>query len=633
MILNTLTLNTLTSNTLTQAPMERRIMAIVLPELLDELALQRVSQAVISRAGVSGVATAPRPSLQQAGALCWQPAPPKRSEVPEARGAGSTRSMAPRAVVLVEFDGQVLEPNARLDAVNDAARRRGVFPRRTIAQATAVVENLVVHALPLGCVTQSLKQVAEAALSFGSPVAFEAPDTVWVDVTGTRHLFGGERELGEALAAHVRALGHTVRVAGAPGPWLARAFARHADFDETGVFLVNAKDAARQAGFLPISALPISSEAVAWFSRLGLLSLEDLRKLPSTALAARLESPGLERTLDLIQGRDDGVLAAHLPEELPLEEQSWDCPLESVEPLLFVLKGLAARLASRLEGRGQAARELLLSIQYDRAIVALRNRNHEREHAAAGSGVGASNVGGDRASEAATLAAFSKELPFRLATPLSHADDLERIVRARLQRETLLAPARGLRLQVTGITEARQIQLGLDTDTGLGSTLSADPRAMEVLVAELSADIGGGSVGLLETLDSYLPEKSSRFVPMENVPAGTGSCHPTAFELPTRLITPIEIEAPLREREMVVLGQSAYVIQSITFEQRLESVEWWAESPVSRDYFRLWLSSLSPASISPAGVSSSAAPSRDGLSVLVFSNRDDGKKYVQAVYD
>lgn len=625
-----MTLNPRIPNTSPPAPLERRIMAIVLPELLDELALQRVSQAVVSRAGVSGGAAGPRPALLQAGALRWQPTPPKRSEVSEARGAGSTKSMAPRAVVLVEFDGQVLEPNARLDAVNDAARRRGVFPRRTIAQATAVVENLVVHALPLGCVTQSLKQVAEAALSFGSPVAFEAPDTVWVDVTGTRHLFGGERELAEALATHVRALGHTVRVAGAPGPWLARAFARHAGFDETGVFLVNAKDAAHQAGFLPISALPISSEAVAWFSRLGLLSLEDLRQLPSSALAARLESPGLERTLDLIQGRDDGVLAAHLPEELPLEEQSWDCPLESVEPLLFVLKGLAARLASRLEGRGQAARELLLTIEYDRAIVALRNRERA-------------------ASEGSAPAAFSKELPFRLATPLSHADDLERIVRSRLQRETLLAPARGLRLQVTGITEARQIQLGLDTDTGLGSTLSADPRALEVLVAELSADIGGGSVGLLETLDSYLPEKSSRFVPMENVPARAESCRPTAFELPTRLITPIEFEAPLREKEMVVLGQSAYVIQSITFEQRLESVEWWADSPVSRDYFRLWLGSLSPAapmspgsmspssmspgSMSPAGVASSAVPSRDGLSVLVFSNRDDGKKYVQAVYD
>jgi hypothetical protein len=443
---------------------------------------------------------------------------------------------------------------------------------------------------------------------------------------------------------------------------------------------------------LPIAALPISSEAVTWFSRLGLLCLEDLRKLPPVALAARLESPGLERTLDLIQGRDNGVLAAHLPEELPLEEQSWDCPLESVEPLLFVLKGLAARLASRLEGRGQAAGELLLTIQYDRAIAALRNRERQL--------LLPDVCSMDEGDE------FSRAISFKLATPLSHAEDLERIVRSRLQRETLLAPARGLRLQVTALTEAQQSQLGLGADAGLAGTLSADPRVMAVLVAELSADIGGSAVGLLEVRDSYLPEKSSCFMPMERaarasgeherahgrrkarhgraqpeavslggsnaglssgkatsspaVPSGNGR---PALDLPTRLVGPIELKVPLRENEIVVLGQCAYVIEAIQFEQRLEAVEWWEASAVSRDYFRLWLSSLAPLAsgaplsrLSPGGFSSVgssspgrvsparsamtcgvSAPSergrRDGLAVLAFVNRDNGKRYVQAVFD
>jgi nucleotidyltransferase/DNA polymerase involved in DNA repair len=627
----------------------RRVMAVVLPDLLVELALQRISMPCVSSAVIEPAVTVPR-----------APSPVGPARPAGVRGSGPPANSVPRAVVLVEFEGQVLEPNARLDAVNGAARRRGVHPRRTIAQATAMVENLAVFALPLACVNQSLKQVAEAALSFGSPVAFEAPDTVWVDVTGTRHLFGSEQDLALALVSHVRALGHTVRVAGAPGPWLAQAFARHSDFDETGVFLVSAENAAAQTASLPIAALPISSEAVTWFSRLGLLSLEDLRKLPPAALAARLESPGAERTLDLIQGRDDGVLAAHLPEDLPLEEQSWDCPLENVEPLLFVLKGLAARLASRLEGRGQAARELLLTIQYDRAIIALRSRERALSEPQAASKGGQEEKGD----------AFSKELPFRLATPLSHADELERVVRSRLQREKLVAPARGLRLRVTGITEAQHRQLGLDADTGLDGSLSADPRIMAVLVAELSADIGGGAVGLLEARDSHLPEKSSCFIPMEHVSnRGAGShgagsrvagSHVSSsgphakssvrsrpvLELPTRLITPIEIEAPLREKELVVLGQSAYIIESIVFEQRLEAIEWWAAAPVSRDYFRLWLTSLAPAGFSSPGYSSSPANTssarpgaselrtrRDGLMVLAFLNRENGKKYVQAVYD
>ncbi len=595
------------------APEERRVMAIFLPDLLDELAVLRVP-----RWGAQAATPGPEPA--------------------RARGA-------PRAVVLTEFQGQVLEPDARLDAVNGAARQRGVSPRQTIARATAIVESLVVLALPLACVTQALKRVAEAALSFGSPVAFRAPDTVWVDVSGTRHLFGGEHELGLALVAHVRAMGHSVRVASAPGPWLAQSFARHADFDATGLCLVEAASAARRAGLLPIGALPISSEAVAWFSRLGLLCLDDLRKLPTAALAARLESPGAEHILDLIQGKDDEVLAAYLPEELPVEEQSWDCPLESVEPLLFVLKGLAARLASRLEGRGQAAQELLLCLQYDKASVDLRDRERRLE-----SGEAWPITGRETARENEPV--FSKEIPFRLASPLSHAEDLERIVRSRLQRETLSAPCIGLRLQVTVIAEARQQQLALDADAGLAGSLSSDPRAMAVLVAELSADIGEGAVGVLETQDSHLPEKSSCFVPIGPVSSREGASRngvghnaggdhaatklPTRLVAPIELISPIESKAPLQEKEIVVLGQRAYVVESIVFEQRLEAIEWWEASPVSRDYFRLWLSSVSSA---PPSASPSAPEvllprgRREGLEVLVYKNRRDGKKYVQAFYD
>lgn len=650
---------------------ERSILAIVLPELLEELALE------------------------------CQP-----------RGASGARNV-PRAIVLAEERSTGLEPTAHLDAVNAAARRLGVSPRQTIAQATAIVENLVLHAVPPARVTQALQQVAEAALGFGSPVSFLAPDTVWVDVAGTSHLFGGIRPLALMLSAHIRALGHAARVAVASGPWLARAFAQHADFDETGVFLAEATREAQQVGLLPIAALPIPSETVAWFSRLGLLSLDDLRRLPRSALAARLGNDA-DRMLELIHARDDSVLDAYHPEELPLEQQSWDTPLENVEPLLFVLKGLCSRLASRLEGRGQAARELLLSIQYDKSIVALRHREHEagnarlgrspgaasehaRPSAPAGSGaraqrgavfddrgvpsaarssLGQSQVQPVRSGAAAFLpnervAASSErcavgtapvalgpilveELRLRLGSPLVHADDLERITRARLQRETLRAPANGLCLQVTSITEARHWQLGLNADVGLGQ-LTADPSLITVLMNELGADVGDAAVGLLELEDSHLLEKSSGFISLQRLQTlpqgaglarGIGGSHARSNErasgngiqrpraglsahVPTRLIAPIEIEAPLEKNELVVLQQRAFVIESVVFEERLESVEWWAPQPVSRDYFRLWLAALS------AGHAVPALPrrGRDGLEVLVYVNRDDGKKYVQAIYD
>lgn len=646
---------------------ERRILAVVLPELLHELAQQRLR--------------APRSrELEGAGSR------PRQERV--------AATAAPRAVVLSDAPRSMLEPSALLDAVNVAARRRGVSPRHTIAQATAIIENLQICALPPACVSQALQQVAEAALAFGTPVSFRAPDTVWVDVSGTCQLFGGEIELALALGAHVRALGHAARVAVAPGPWQAQSFARYADFDETGVLCVAAVDVAARSGLLPIRALqfaddsPLADDVVAWCARLGLLTLDDLRKLPAAALAARIEARGFERTLDLIRGRDDGVLDAHLPEELPFEEQSWDYPLENVEPLLFVLKGLAARLGSRLEGRGQAARELLLSVRYDKGSVALR----EREGAGLQERVGLRGVsalaghGQPLAGKAEARFPESLQIQFRLASPLAHPDDLERIVRSRLQRETLFAPACGMRLQVTAITDAQQWQQSLNIDGGLRATLSADPRALAVLVAELSGDIGSNAVGRLETQDSHLLEKSSQFVPIHRELMARGRPNPrelmargrpdsrvfsraanaadrgaagegaelrslgapqmragsatapvfdsgpspgeTIHRLPTRLLSPIEFNAPLKEKELVVLERRAFVIQSIQFEERLEAVEWWAPSPVSRDYFRLWLAA-SPV----ASRAASQTVRGDGVEVLVYLNRDDGRKYVQALYD
>jgi protein ImuB len=232
-------------------------------------------------------------------------------------------------------------------------------------------------------------------------------------------------------------------------------------------------------------------------------------------------------------------------------------------------------------------------------------------------------------------------------------------------------------LQVTAITEARQWQQSLNIDGGLRASLSADPRALAVLVAELSADVGDSAVGRLETHDSHLLEKSSQFVSIHRslmarerhnphdllAPSGSavggrsdlrsdgptkqraGSAMAAEFDtssnqgettirMPTRLLSPIEFNAPLKENELVVLERRAFVIESIQFEERLEAVEWWDPSPVSRDYFRLWLAVSATAGRDVSRAAASRALARgDGVEVLVYLNRDDGKKYVQALYD
>jgi len=539
----------------------------------------------------------------------------------------------PRGIVLTESSlleqKTELEGKTELDAVNASAYRLGIRSRQTIAQACAIVENLVIHALPRARLLSALKHIAEIALGFGAPVSFQAPDTVWVDISGSGHLVPNERELVLELFAQIRALGHAPRVAVADGPWLAQSFARHAQLEPPGLLLVDAEDTEHAVNQLPILALPIQREAASWFSRLGLLSIQDLRGLPASALAARLEDRVLDvplgTILDLIQGRDSGVLVPHQPEELPCEELLWEDPLENVEPLLFVLKGLSGRLSARLEGRGQAAQELRLTIHHDRSIAAL-----------------ASSAG-------------ETSLSFKLASPLFHAEDLERVLRPRLQKQTLIAPTLGLSLQATSVTEARFCQLGLllGESCRRSGEMATDPRSLAVLVAELTADIGSESVGVLALQDSHLPEKNSALLPFCSAQISasrqeTARAAAPLFELPrvpTRLFEPpIEVHAPIRKSELWVIHACAFIVSKIQFEQRLEGVEWWAQNRIFRDYFRVWLAEVPSGGLArPHGTQPYFGGS--GLEALVYRDRapnqrfdqlpflDRGRTYLQALYD
>jgi hypothetical protein len=221
------------------------------------------------------------------------------------------------------------------------------------------------------------------------------------------------------------------------------------------------------------------------------------------------------------------------------------------------------------------------------------------------------------------------------------------VVRAKLLRQSLEAPAIGLSLQATSVTKAQHLQLGLETSLGLDTDLSTDPRDMTLLIAELAADVGLESVGVLVEHDSPLLEKSSALASIQGIhePSAFQRCAGSqallamdpstpSLQLPTRILpSPIELAAVLRENELVVLQQRAFVIGSIQFDQRLEAIEWWESAPISRDYFRVWLAALSgPLSARESrGQRESAA--REGIEALVYVDRSTGKSYIQALYD
>jgi protein ImuB len=525
----------------------------------------------------------------------------------------------PLGVVLGEPGAEdEIAATSRLEAVNARAHRLGIRPGQTLAQARALVARFEVRRVSRAQLEQGLGRVAEIAFAFGTTVAIDLPDTVWVDVTGGAHLFGGESALVAELGSRVRAIGHRARVALADGPRLAQAFARYGDVDAEGSRVVPSARTQQAVRTLPVRALPLPEETLSWFVRLGVLTFADWNELPKSAVGLRL---GLQAqaVLELLAGRDSLPLTPYTPPRSLVEKTSWEEPVTGSEPLGFALRGLLARLSARLVGRGEATGEVKLTILGDRGMARLRG------------------------------VPLQQELRFVLAKPLYRESDLRRVIGSRLERTELGSPSVGLCIEASRLIEARPRQLELESLL-TGSSAAAEDE-LPLVVAELCADLGEERVGLLNVIDSHRPELRSVLHPVftaeaspagekrggrsrrasaSNEKRGAGELKKTRpplavtktqgkgppFGPPTRLLRePLAFDVPLRVGATLGFDHRLYVIEAVEFEARLEAVEWWSQA-ISRDYVRVTLRGSSGT-----------------IEALVFVDRQTNRRYLQALLD
>ncbi|CAN91898.1 hypothetical protein predicted by Glimmer/Critica [Sorangium cellulosum So ce56] len=614
----------------------RRIVAIVLPQLACELVKQR--------GPVSPSGKAPLPVIL---------------------GGEEDR----RAALAPQPEREPQAPAAVIDVVDDEARRYGVRPGQKVVEAAALVAHLAIHRVTFAEIDAALGRVAEVALGLGATAAIQlgeqgapragaarasrAPeraasearspwgdgpyDTVWLDITGASHLVGGEEALLGELGERVAALGHRARLAIADGPRLAQALARfgaHADGGGGAEAPIAPPGKGAQAiGPLPVQALPVEREVASFLVRLGVLRVEDLARLPRAQVAARL-GPRTADVMELLAGRDPVPL---LPFEVPRlleEEVLFDEPIESAESLLFVLRGMTSRIASRLAARGEACGRLNVAIAYDRSIARLRLGEREDDGAAAlleDDGRGPS-------------LRFHVDMP----VPLSDAGDLLRPLKARLERIELAAPAVGVHVIASRIARARRVQLDLSRDR------SVDPDSLPALLAELSAEIGQERVGILEIADAHRPEARSRLVPASGEAAMTrasaaararaaadrgaaeqaeGADAP-ALEPARLLAQPIPL-GRVGRGAIVAVDRHLYAIERLSFVMRIDAVEWWTPTPASRDYARAWLVSGSPSGKAAPARLGELRPPRDGASASscgeawIYVDRATGEAFLQ----
>jgi protein ImuB len=477
----------------------------------------------------------------------------------------------PLAVVIARTGGPIKDEtsllgNTRIDEVSPEAWSLGVRPGSTIAAARARTADLDVRVVHAHAVENTLARLAEMGLGFGATVAFEAGagghDTVWIDITGCAHLLASERdptgELTVALAVqqHVAALGHVARVAIADGPRVAAALARHAPA-HTSLAPIIVPPGASEAAMakLPLRALPLGDASRNWLDKLGAKTVADVSRLPREALGTRLGEEAAT-VLPLVLGLDTSPLTPYVPPEAPEERVEIEYGIEETTQLLFVAKSICDRMGARLAGRCMAATRLELMLELDRAMT---------------------TEGQDpRAALALTLAA-----------PLYQATDLLAVLRARIESYEIAAPIRAVVLRCADLVA----RVGTPLDL-----LAPEPRADRVLprlAAELAADLGTSSVGILELVRSWIPENRTQLVPyaeaLKRRPTLTLAPNLVSRTCePTRILT-----TPLPHLITPHAKDGAPIQSSRRRIARLEAVEWWRHSGSAvQEVVASWLEDL-----------------------------------------
>ena len=460
-------------------------------------------------------------------------------DLPVAAACRADPELAGRPLVLVDGSG----PHAHVIAASRGALARGVQPgRHTVAQARALAAHLMVRTRDAAAERSAAHALAEVAASLASRIETAADGAVYLDATGVTHLVASEAALATALVARAARVDLAARVGIGASMTVARLAAEHGDGTEV-------VSAGVERGFLarlPLACLAPAPDIAATLQRWGIHRLGDLARLPVAEVATRL-GPAGAALIRAARGEDERPLA---PEPLPAaveEAVALEYALDSLEPLLFVLRGLVERAVARLGLAGIGCARVALALGLD-----------------------------DRGREA-------RALP--LAAPTRDVKAILGCLRAELEAHPPRAAI--VHVALTAVPEAvRAMQMGLFIPPGPA------PERLATTLARLSALCGPDRVGAPAVVDSHRPG-AARTAPFALPPAEQPDRPPadSVCRLVVRALRPPRPVEVFTERGEPVFvrgeGLGGRVVGAAGPWRVV--AEWWSEDGVARDYYDLEL--------------------------------------------
>ena len=350
--------------------------------------------------------------------------------------------MRAQPVAITGDDGAVLE-------ISSDAETSGVRAGMPGVQALARCPALTLLPRALAAERAAQGALIELAGSLSPEVEATGDGCATVDLRGAK-ISDWPRWCG-AVVARLAALELEGKVGVAPNPDLAFLAARRAApslvVQTPGTFLAQ----------LAVAEIDPPPHLHALLHDWGIHTLGQLTSLPRGELADRL-GPDADRLWQRASGQTERLLRLVRPVEEFAEAFDFEHEIETVEPLLFILRRFLDSLAMRLDAAHRVAARLILTLPLDDGAA------HERA--------------------------------FTIPSPTADAEVLFRVLHTHLESLQLAAHPTGARLLIEPAQPAHQ-------QLRLFESALRDPNRFGETLARLAAIVGAENVGVAEIEDTH----------------------------------------------------------------------------------------------------------------------------------
>lgn len=203
---------------------------------------------------------------------------------------------------------------------------------------------------------EGLRRLALWAGQRYSPfVSPDAPDGIWLDITGCASLFSTEKALLKDLHRRIAAFGLSLQIAVADTAGCAHAVARYVPAGRP--VTIEPGDQRKAIALLPIAALRLAASDVEGLRKLGFERVEQLIGAPRGPLAKRF-GRDLHRRLDQALGNIPEPIDPIFPEHVPRARRGFMEPIATPEAFAKVIGDLVGDVVEQLGRIGKGARRL-----------------------------------------------------------------------------------------------------------------------------------------------------------------------------------------------------------------------------------------------------------------------------------